>query len=143
MRRSRREEPFGGEDERQANGEGSDGNDAAQPRSDDADLAPSSTDFDPISAEPVVVPIESTLDLHSFQPSEVEALVENYLIEAQRAGFTEVRIIHGRGIGVQREIVRAVLARTSFVISFGDAPPAFGGWGATIATLLIDPRDPR
>ena len=132
----------GGDD--RADGEDREGDGLGETRGGDADEPGSSADeFDPMSAEPVVVPIEPTLDLHSFQPSEVEALVENYLIEARRAGFTEVRIIHGRGIGVQREIVRAVLARTSFVVSFGDAPPPLGGWGATIATLLTDPRDPR
>ena len=84
---------------------------------------------------PVRLPIESVLDLHSFLPREVESVVEEYLIEALAAGFTEVRIIHGRGIGTQREIVRAVLARTSFVVDFGDAPPEAGGWGATLAVL--------
>ena len=115
----------------------------AGPDEDPDDPESRSDDYDPMSTEPVVVPIEPTLDLHSFQPSEVEALVENYLTEAQRAGFTEIRIIHGRGIGVQREIVRAVLGRTSFVVSFGDAPPAYGGWGATIATLLSVAGDRR
>ena len=86
--------------------------------------------------EPVRVPIESVLDLHSFLPQEVESVVEEYLAQAHQAGFEEVRIIHGRGIGVQREIVRAVLARTSFVVSFSDAPPEGGGWGATSARLL-------
>ena len=85
--------------------------------------------------EPVRLPIESVLDLHSFLPREVESVVEEYLIEALGAGFREVRIIHGRGIGTQREIVRAVLARTPFVLSFGDAPPEAGGWGATLAVL--------
>jgi dsDNA-specific endonuclease/ATPase MutS2 len=65
----------------------------------------------------------------------VKEVVEAYLEEARRLGYRAVRIIHGRGIGVQREIVRSVLARTEFVISYGDAPPEAGGWGATIATL--------
>ena len=89
----------------------------------------------PPDGEPVVLPIEPVLDLHSFQPSEVESVLEEYLLEALRAGFSEVRIIHGRGIGVQREIVRAVLSRTSFVVSFRDARPESGGWGATVASL--------
>ena len=55
--------------------------------------------------------------------------------EAYRLGFKALRIIHGRGIGVQRELVRKILARTPFVASFGDAPAEAGGWGATIATL--------
>jgi dsDNA-specific endonuclease/ATPase MutS2 len=85
--------------------------------------------------EPVHIPITDVFDLHSMPPKEVQAVVEAYLEEARRLGLESVRIIHGRGIGVQREIVRAVLARTSFVVSYGDAPPEAGGWGATIATL--------
>ena len=88
-----------------------------------------------IEDDPVVLPIEPVLDLHSFQPREVESVLEEYLREAARAGFEEVRIVHGRGIGVQREIVRAVLSRTPFVISFRDARPEAGGWGATVALL--------
>ena len=87
------------------------------------------------SLDPVPLPIEDALDLHSFRPEEVSSVVEEYLLEARRAGFLEVRIIHGRGIGAQREIVRAVLGRTDFVVSFADAPPERGGWGATIASL--------
>ena len=94
----------------------------------------------PSGDEPVRLPIESVLDLHSFLPHEVESVVEEYLLEAHRAGFEEIRIIHGRGVGVQREIVRAVLARMSFVVSFRDAPPQSGGWGATIALLLVEPH---
>ncbi len=63
------------------------------------------------------------------------AVVEAYLEEANRMGLKALRIIHGRGIGVQRQIVRAVLARTPFVISFNDAPPEAGGWGATVVRL--------
>jgi dsDNA-specific endonuclease/ATPase MutS2 len=92
-------------------------------------------------ADPVPLPIETVLDLHSFQPKEVESVVEEYLAEAHRAGYGEIRIIHGRGIGVQREIVRSVLARTPFVLSFQDAPAGWGGWGATVAVL--GPREPK
>src|SRR5262245_52164882 len=95
------------------------------------------------SADPVPLPIESVLDLHAFQPKEVASVVEEYLSEARRAGFGEVRIIHGRGIGVQREIVRKVLSRTPFVLSFKDAPAGWGGWGATIVVLtLVDESSP-
>jgi dsDNA-specific endonuclease/ATPase MutS2 len=85
--------------------------------------------------EPVSVPIGDVFDLHSVTPKDVEPVVEEYLSEAYRLGFKALRIIHGRGIGVQREIVRKVLARTSFVASFSDAPAEAGGWGATIVTL--------
>ena len=92
-----------------------------------------------IAAEDLVrIPIEDVLDLHSFQPKEIASVVEEYLEAARRAGFHEVRIIHGRGVGVQREVVRAILARTPFVVSFGDAPPGAGGWGATLVRLRID-----
>jgi dsDNA-specific endonuclease/ATPase MutS2 len=85
--------------------------------------------------EPVRIPITDVFDLHSVPPRDVKAVVEAYLEEAHRLGFTALRIIHGRGIGVQREIVRAVLAHTDFVVSYRDAPAEAGGWGATIVTL--------
>ena len=86
-------------------------------------------------SEPIRIPIADVFDLHTVPPRDVKAVVEEYLIEAHTAGFRAIRIIHGRGIGVQREIVRAVLERTPFVASFSDAPAEAGGWGATIATL--------
>lgn len=89
--------------------------------------------FDPEA--PVVLPISSVLDLHPFAARDAKAVVEAYLIEARHMGLTALRIIHGRGIGVQREMVRAVLARTPFVASFSDAPLEAGGWGATLVTL--------
>jgi dsDNA-specific endonuclease/ATPase MutS2 len=85
--------------------------------------------------EPIRIPITDVFDLHSVAPRDVEAVVEAYLEEARKSGFNALRIIHGRGIGVQREIVRAVLARTEGVASFGDAPAEAGGWGATLVTL--------
>ncbi|HYJ89975.1 MAG TPA: Smr/MutS family protein [Pyrinomonadaceae bacterium] len=86
---------------------------------------------------PDVVDIEITdsLDLHSFQPRDVKAVVVEYLKEAHKKGFRIVRIIHGKGVGVQREIVRKVLAETDFVKSFKNAPEFSGSWGATIAEL--------
>ncbi len=89
----------------------------------------------PPDEEPVRIPITDVFDLHSVQPREVEAVVEAYLEEAHNIGLKNIRIIHGRGIGVQRRIVRAVLARTPFVVSYGDAPEHAGGWGATIVSL--------
>jgi dsDNA-specific endonuclease/ATPase MutS2 len=85
--------------------------------------------------EPVHIPIGDVFDLHSVSPRDVKAVVEEYLVEANRLGLKALRIIHGRGIGVQRELVRAVLARTPFVLSYQDAPAEAGGWGATIVTL--------
>jgi DNA-nicking Smr family endonuclease len=89
---------------------------------------------DPFS-EPIAIPIEDVLDLHTVPPRDVKAVVEEYLVEANRLGLKALRIIHGRGTGVQREIVRGVLARTPSVLAFGDAPPDAGGWGATTLTL--------
>jgi|SRR5437879_5168038 len=89
----------------------------------------------PVSDEPVRIPITDVFDLHTVPPRDVKLVVEAYLEEAHKLGFRALRIIHGRGIGVQREIVRSVLARTEFVESFKDAPAEAGGWGATIVTL--------
>ena len=88
------------------------------------------------SDEPVRIPVTDIFDLHSVPPRDVPAVVEEYLAEAHRLGFKALRIIHGRGIGVQREIVRSILARTAFVAAYGDAPAEAGGWGATTVTLL-------
>ena len=87
-----------------------------------------------------VLPIEDFIDLHPFRPREIRSVVESYLEEAARLGFTEVRLIHGRGIGVQRDAVRAVLAENALVIDFADAPAERGGWGATVARL-VPPTD--
>jgi len=90
----------------------------------------------PISSDdPVRIPITDTFDLHTIAPRDVKEAVEAYLEEAHKLGLTALRIIHGRGIGVQRELVRTILARTAFVVSFSDAPAEAGGWGATIVTL--------
>ena len=86
-------------------------------------------------SEPLRIPITDVFDLHSVPPRDVEAVVEAYLEEACKLGFKALRIIHGRGIGVQREIVCAVLARTKYVAAFSDAPAEAGGWGATVVTL--------
>jgi dsDNA-specific endonuclease/ATPase MutS2 len=85
--------------------------------------------------EPLEIPITDVFDLHSVPARDVKAVVEEYLIEARRRGFKALRIIHGRGIGVQREMVRGILARTDFVLDYGDAPAEAGGWGATIVML--------
>jgi dsDNA-specific endonuclease/ATPase MutS2 len=85
--------------------------------------------------DPIRIPITDVFDLHSIPPRDVKEVVEEYLLEAHRLGFKALRIIHGRGIGVQREMVRAVLAGAEFVTDFRDAPAEAGGWGATIVTL--------
>jgi dsDNA-specific endonuclease/ATPase MutS2 len=85
--------------------------------------------------EPFQLPITDVFDLHTVSPKDLKAVVEEYLVEAHRLGYKALRIIHGRGIGVQRETVRAILARTPFVVSYGDAPAEAGGWGATVVTL--------
>lgn len=86
--------------------------------------------------EPVVIEITDVFDLHTIPPRQVKAVVEEYLRLAHEKGFPIVRIIHGKGIGVQREIVRTILSRTPFVIEWKDAPASSGGEGATIARLL-------
>ncbi len=91
-----------------------------------------------MAPEPVRIPITDVLDLHTIPARDARAIVEEYLEQARRLGFRYVRLIHGRGIGVQRGMVRAVLAATPFVESFSDAPLEAGGWGATIATLRLE-----
>jgi dsDNA-specific endonuclease/ATPase MutS2 len=86
-------------------------------------------------SEPVRIPITDVFDLHTVPPRDVHWVVEEYLAEARRLGFKALRIIHGRGVGVQREIVRSILARCDFVVEFHDAPAEAGGWGATVVTL--------
>jgi dsDNA-specific endonuclease/ATPase MutS2 len=85
--------------------------------------------------DPIPIPITDVFDLHTVPPRDVKAVVEEYLIEARRLGFKALRIVHGRGIGVQRELVRSILERTEFVTDFRDAPAEAGGWGATVVTL--------
>jgi dsDNA-specific endonuclease/ATPase MutS2 len=95
------------------------------------------------SEEPVVVPIEDFLDLHTFQPREVKDLLDDYLQAACEKGFGEVRIIHGKGTGVLRERVLSILSRHPLVAGVRAAGPEEGGWGATIAILQSDPVPQR
>ena len=92
-------------------------------------------DFDNPFPEPVEIEITDVFDLHTIPPRDVKLVVEEYLRLAHEKGFKTVRIIHGKGIGVQREMVRSILGRTSFVLDWTDAPPEAGGLGATIARL--------
>ena len=97
---------------------------------------------DDASAEPaelVELPIEDFIDLHNFEPRDIPSVVDDYLRAAREQGFREVRLIHGRGIGVQRERVRSVLSTHPLVTEYHDAPPERGGWGATIARLKDGP----
>ena len=107
---------------------------AAPPARDEQADGDGEDSFDPFP-EAVRVEITDVFDLHSVRPREVRAVVEEYLYQARLKGFRRVRIIHGKGVGVQREAVRRILARTPFVEHYADAPPEAGGWGATVATL--------
>jgi len=108
---------------------------------------PSTTDaqdedegIDPQNPFPDIVVIEfkDIIDLHSIPPRQIRAVVEDYLEEARRRKTRWVRIVHGKGIGVQREIVRSLLARTPYVAEFRDAPLEAGGWGATVVMLNVE-----
>ena len=103
---------------------------APEPAAEDAD---EDDDWDPDA--PVHVPITEAIDLHDFPPREVVPIAEAYLEAARERGFREVRLIHGRGKGVQRASLRRMLARHPDVEAFTDAPPERGGWGATLVTL--------
>ena len=94
--------------------------------------------------DPIEIEITDVFDLHTIHPRDVKTVVEEYLAQAHARGFSSVRIIHGKGIGVQREMVRSILARTTFVADWMDAPPTAGGLGATIVHLgiLVDEADP-
>jgi DNA-nicking Smr family endonuclease len=89
----------------------------------------------PDDEEPVHLPIEDSIDLHTFAPRDIPSVVESYLEAAQEAGLREVRIIHGRGTGFQKERVRQVLSRSKLVEAFEEATPDRGGWGATVVKL--------
>lgn len=91
------------------------------------------------SGPAVVIPIEDSIDLHRFRPAEIGEVVDAYLEAAFEKGLREVRIVHGRGRGVQRGRVRQHVAKSPFVEAFGDAPGDRGGWGATLVRL----RSPR
>ncbi len=85
--------------------------------------------------EPVELPIDGVLDLHTFNPREVKDLVPEYLAECRKRGISQVRIIHGKGIGQLRRTVHAILAKHPEVVSFTLDHPQFGGWGATLVQL--------
>ena len=87
--------------------------------------------------EPVEIPIEDALDLHPFRPNEIRDVVREYVREAHARGFRQVRLIHGRGIGVQRANVQSLLATLDLVEAYHDADASGGGWGATVVVLKM------
>ena len=94
-----------------------------------------------MSDEPVRIRIEGEIDLHSFSPRDIPSVVEEYVNEASAAGFREVRLVHGRGRGVQRAVVQAALERHPLVTAFWDDPHSH--LGATMASLAADPVGQR
>ncbi len=92
-------------------------------------------DSDSPFTDPVVLPIEDSIDLHAFHPKDIPSVLEEYLVQCREAGIYKVRVIHGRGKGVQRQIIRSILENHPDVLSFKDAPPESGGWGATLVLL--------
>ena len=84
---------------------------------------------------PIEIPITDTFDLHPFRPDEVKDVAREYLLEARKRGFAQVRLIHGRGIGVQRERIRSLLEELDFVVDFHDADSSGGGWGSTVVLI--------
>ena len=106
------------------------------PLDEEPDFDEDESDEPDLDADSVVeLPLEDRLDLHTFAPRDVEEVVRGYLDDAFAAGFPGVRLIHGKGVGVRRELVRNLLAADARVASFGDAPLGGGTWGATIVTF--------
>ena len=104
-------------------------------RNQDTEPGSSYTEADSPFGEPVAIELSDTIDLHSFQPRDISSVVEEFLEHVLRSGFTEVRLIHGKGHGVQRKIVHALLSKHPAVQSFRAAPVEAGGWGSTIVIL--------
>jgi dsDNA-specific endonuclease/ATPase MutS2 len=86
--------------------------------------------------EPIQIPIEDVLDLHTFRPQDIADLLENYFDECIKAGILSVRVIHGKGKGIQKKQVHRILQKSPQVKSYKDAPPEAGGWGATLVELM-------
>ena len=93
------------------------------------------TDDETAEDAPIELPVTDTLDLHPFRPAEVRDVARDYLLEARARGFRQVRLIHGRGIGVQRERIRNLLQSLEWVEAFHDADHTGGGWGCTVVLL--------
>jgi DNA-nicking Smr family endonuclease len=98
-------------------------------------------DADGPPAGPVRLPLDGELDLHPFAPRDIPSVVQEYVRACRAGGVRHLRLAHGRGRGVQRAVVRRVLASMPEVLSYADAPPGAGGWGATVVELR--PRKKR
>jgi len=85
--------------------------------------------------EPIEIPIDGVLDLHTFNPRDLPELLNDYLNACREKGIMTVCVLHGKGTGVQKARVRALLSRNPMVIDFKDAPESWGGWGATLVTM--------
>jgi DNA-nicking Smr family endonuclease len=85
----------------------------------------------------VKLTIEDVLDLHTFRPKDIPDLLEDYFTECLKAGIYSVRIIHGKGKGIQKRRVQGLLEKNSMVTAFKEAPPEAGGWGATLVELRL------
>ena len=85
--------------------------------------------------EPIRIPIQDVLDLHTFQPQDIPSLLHEYFSECIKAGILSVRVIHGKGKGIQKRQVHRILQKSAQVKSFKDAPREAGGWGATVVEL--------
>jgi DNA-nicking Smr family endonuclease len=85
--------------------------------------------------EPIQIPIQDVLDLHTFRPQDIADLLKDYFEECIKVGIFSVRVIHGKGKGIQKRQVRRILQKDPAVKSFKDAPPEAGGWGATLVEL--------
>lgn len=91
--------------------------------------------------EPLILPIDGVLDLHTFSPREVRDLLDDYLQACLEKDILDVRIIHGKGKGILRDRVRSILSKHRLVESWHEAPLEAGGWGATIVRLKRQPKD--
>ena len=85
--------------------------------------------------EPIILPIEDVIDLHTFKPKEVPDLLDDYFQACIEAGIYSVRVIHGKGQGILKKRVQHILQKNPLVVAFKDAPPEAGGWGATLVAL--------
>ena len=85
--------------------------------------------------EPVEITLRDSIDLHPFQPKDIPSVFKEYLEQCKQAGFREVRLIHGKGKGIQRDVVRSLLQEHPAVLSFHEGPAEAGGWGATVVIL--------